>query len=48
MDSKPLLSNGLKTQSVAVSNKCTIKSSVNEDVDGCKLDSSPSNPEENF
>ncbi|KAK5655212.1 hypothetical protein OQA88_6111 [Cercophora sp. LCS_1] len=34
MDSKPLLSNGLKTQTVAVSNKCSIKTSVVEDVDG--------------
>ena len=36
MDSKPLLSNGLKTQSVAESNKCTIPSTVKESVDGCK------------
>jgi len=34
MDSKPLLSNGLKTQSVDQSNKCTIQSSVKENVDG--------------
>jgi len=37
MDSKPLLSNGLKTQSVADSNKCTIKSTVKEEIDGCKF-----------
>jgi len=36
MDSQPLLSNGLKTQSVAESNKCTIQSSVKENIDGCK------------
>ena len=35
MDSTPLLSNGLKTQSVAESNKCTVQSSVKEDIDGC-------------
>lgn len=42
MDSKPLLSNGLKTQSVAQSNKCTISPSVKEDVDGCKSHPHPS------
>ena len=34
MDSTPLLSNGLKTQSVAQANKCTIEPSVRENVDG--------------
>jgi len=37
MDSTPLLSNGLKTQTVAQSNACTIKPSVKEDIDGCEL-----------
>ncbi|KAK1750338.1 hypothetical protein QBC47DRAFT_438655, partial [Echria macrotheca] len=36
MDSKPLLSNGLKTQSVAQANKCSITPTVKENVDGCK------------
>ncbi|KAI0844648.1 hypothetical protein F5Y00DRAFT_266375 [Daldinia vernicosa] len=34
MDSQPLLSNGIATQSVDQANKCTIKSTVNEDIDG--------------
>ncbi|KXX80586.1 hypothetical protein MMYC01_202709 [Madurella mycetomatis] len=34
MDSAPLLSNGLKTQSVAQSNRCSVQSSVREDIDG--------------
>jgi hypothetical protein len=34
MDSTPLLSNGLKTQSVDAANKCTIKPSVVENIDG--------------
>ncbi|KAK3315584.1 hypothetical protein B0H66DRAFT_628768, partial [Apodospora peruviana] len=34
MDSTPLLSNGLKTQSVAQANKCSVKPSVNENIDG--------------
>jgi hypothetical protein len=37
MDSSPLLSNGLKTQSVAQANKCSVKSTINEDIDGCKF-----------
>lgn len=37
MDSTSLVSNNLKTQSVAEANKCAIKSTVNEDIDGCKL-----------
>ena len=36
MDSSALLSSGLKTQSVAQANKCSVKSSVREEVDGCK------------
>lgn len=36
MDSQPLLSSGLASQSVAQANKCTIKSTVNDDIDGCK------------
>jgi hypothetical protein len=34
MDSTSLLSNGLKTQSVAEANKCTIKPTVHENIDG--------------
>jgi len=34
MDSKPLLSNGIKTQSVAAANKCSIQASVREEIDG--------------
>ena len=41
MDSTPLLSNGLKTQSVDAANKCTIKPSVVENIDGCKFFLSP-------
>lgn len=37
MDSSALLSDGLKTQSVAQANQCNLKSSVVEDVDQCKL-----------
>lgn len=37
MDSKPLLSNGLKTQSVQQANQCSIQSSVHEEIDGCKF-----------
>ena len=36
MDSTALVSNNLKTQSVAEANKCTIKSTVKEEIDGCK------------
>jgi hypothetical protein len=36
MDSTSLLSNGLKTQTVAQSNKCKINPSVREDIDGCE------------
>jgi len=34
MDSTPLLSNGLKTQSVAQANKCTVNPQVKEEIDG--------------
>jgi hypothetical protein len=37
MDSTSLVSNNLKTQSVAEANKCTIKNTVNDDLDGCKF-----------
>ncbi len=37
MDSAPLNSNGIKTQSVAVANKCAIQNTVHETIDGCKL-----------
>jgi hypothetical protein len=40
MDSTPLLSNGLKTQTVAQANQCVIQSSVHEDIDGCRFLSS--------
>ncbi|RYP46379.1 hypothetical protein DL768_007396 [Monosporascus sp. mg162] len=40
MDSKALLSDGLATQSVAQANQCTIKNTVNEEIDGW-LDSLP-------
>ena len=36
MDSTSLVSNNLKTQSVAEANKCAIQSTVKEDIDGCK------------
>jgi hypothetical protein len=36
MDSTSLVSNNLKTQSVADANKCAIKNTVQEPVDGCK------------
>jgi hypothetical protein len=36
MDSSSLTSTGLKTQSVDQANKCAIKSTVNEDIDGCE------------
>ncbi|KAH7119032.1 hypothetical protein B0J11DRAFT_440394 [Dendryphion nanum] len=37
MDSTSLISNNLKTQTVAQANKCAIKTTVNEKIDGCKL-----------
>ncbi len=37
MDSTPLLSNGIKTQSVAQANKCAIQSTVKEQIDGCEF-----------
>ncbi|KAF2108015.1 hypothetical protein BDV96DRAFT_625174 [Lophiotrema nucula] len=37
MDSTSLVSNNLKTQSVAEANKCAIKNTVNENIDGCEM-----------
>ncbi|KAK3356506.1 hypothetical protein B0T25DRAFT_603001 [Lasiosphaeria hispida] len=37
MDSTALVSTGLKTQSVALSNKCAVQSSVKEEIDGCSI-----------
>ena len=37
MDSRALLSDGLKTQAVDAANRCTISATVREDVDGCEL-----------
>jgi hypothetical protein len=37
MDSTPVLSTGLKTQTVDQANKCNIQSSVHEDIDECRL-----------
>jgi hypothetical protein len=37
MDSKPLLSNGLTSQSVAQANACAVKATVNDDLDACKF-----------
>ncbi len=37
MDSTPLLSNGLKTQTAAQANKCSVQSSVHETIDGWKF-----------
>lgn len=39
MDSTSLISNNLKTQSVAEANRCKIKNTVQEPIDGCKLHS---------
>jgi hypothetical protein len=36
MDSTALLSNGITTQSVDKANQCSIKNTVNEDIDSCE------------